>query len=81
MPHVWILSRKRKNACFDLISFYYQLKSEEIGQIMKNFANQIFKNNVDLRNWLTEQRYVYVIFKTIQMAIKDNIKFLTNNSY
>nr|XP_022286106.1 tRNA (uracil-5-)-methyltransferase homolog A-like [Crassostrea virginica]XP_022286107.1 tRNA (uracil-5-)-methyltransferase homolog A-like [Crassostrea virginica]XP_022286108.1 tRNA (uracil-5-)-methyltransferase homolog A-like [Crassostrea virginica] len=36
-----------------------ELKSEEIGQIMKNFANQIFKNNVDLRNWLTEQRKKY----------------------
>lgn len=57
-----MLSRKQKNACFDLFSFYYQLKSEEIGQIMKNFANQIFKNNVDLRNWLTEQRYVMLCY-------------------
>lgn len=34
-------------------------KSEEIGQIMKNFANQIFKNNASLRDWLTEQRKKY----------------------
>ncbi|XP_048743188.1 tRNA (uracil-5-)-methyltransferase homolog A-like [Ostrea edulis] len=36
-----------------------KLKSEEVGQMMKTYANQIFKNNVDLRNWLTEQRKKY----------------------
>ena len=65
-----MLSRKQKNACFDLFSFYYQLKSEEIGQIMKNFANQIFKNNVDLRNWLTEQRYVMLYSKQFKWQLK-----------
>ncbi|XP_061188438.1 tRNA (uracil-5-)-methyltransferase homolog A-like [Saccostrea echinata] len=36
-----------------------ELKSEEIGKMMKTYANQIFKSNVDLRNWLTEQRKKY----------------------